>query len=316
MRSGRDRDEVQVGRAFAPAHVTGLFAPALGARDPRGRGSVGAGIVLDAGVTAVARYDPSGPRRATVRADGLPGPLPISLEAARRLLPRDGGSLDVRLRHDLPIGQGFGSSAAGALATALSGAAATAAARSRAVEVAHLADLFGGGGLGGVAAILGGGLELRERAGLPPWGSVRHRGFLGKVILSVVGAPLPSARLLGRAAFLERVRSASEAAASDGLGGFGPKEFLAASERFTDALGLAPRELRATIAALRRCGAWSAQAMLGRALFCVPRGPAARSAVFRELARRRLPAVELQAARRGARLLRGAASAGGRRERL
>src|SRR5271154_6986697 len=50
------RGETRRARAFAPAHVTGYFSPDLGSRDPRGRGSVGAGLVLDAGAVAEAAW--------------------------------------------------------------------------------------------------------------------------------------------------------------------------------------------------------------------------------------------------------------------
>jgi len=169
-------------RAFAPGHVTGIFRPEVTHRDPRGRGSVGAGIVLELGAWAEARFSPGPRSRIRVVADGR-GPWPISEDVARRMTPEEPGTLTVRLTHELPVGQGFGMSAAGALATALAVGALSARPTAHAVEVAHLADLFGGGGLGGVAAILGGGLEVRTRAGVPPLGRVIHRPFRPALLL-------------------------------------------------------------------------------------------------------------------------------------
>jgi pantoate kinase len=286
--------------AFAPGHVTGIFRPQLDARDPRARGSVGAGVVLELGVRADARFRPGRARRLQVSSD-LGRPLPISAEVARRLAPRRPGLLRVRLAHALPVGQGFGMSAAGASATALAVARLSGRSPSRAFEVAHLADLFGGGGLGGVAALVGGGgLEFRERAGLPPWGRVLHRPLRESLFIGTVGGPLPSPRILKSAAALRRLERAGEE-----LPGLlrhpETDRFFDASERFTDRAGLAPRRLRDLLRALRGRGAWAAQAMFGRSFFARPRNARNRADVVDLLSRAGASAIELRPARTGAR---------------
>jgi len=293
--------------AFAPGHVSGLFAPAARGRDPRARGSVGAGIVLELGVRARAVAGPAS--RPALRLTGdVPGPFGISEDVARRLLGRRAVRLEVTLAHDLPIGQGFGASAAGALATALATAAVLRRPPDDARETAHLAELFGGGGLGGVASILGGGWERRIRPGVPPWGRVVHRPFRYPILLSVVGGPIPSPRVLADAARLQRMRDAGE----EGLRRLRERptaeRFLDESERFTDAAGLAGPAVRRLLGRLRRAGAWAGQAMFGRAVWTVPRGPRSRVAAVEALRRARVPAVEIGAARRGA----GIVSAAGR----
>ncbi|HKV89750.1 MAG TPA: hypothetical protein VJQ43_00960, partial [Thermoplasmata archaeon] len=80
MRSQRDGAEVSAA-GFAPGHVSGIFAPRLAARDPRARGSVGAGLVLDVGVRATAHWTPGKTGRTSVRSDP-PCALPISTEVA------------------------------------------------------------------------------------------------------------------------------------------------------------------------------------------------------------------------------------------
>jgi pantoate kinase len=290
----------RVARAFAPGHVTGVFAPDLSARDPRGRGSVGAGVVLELGVWATVRWRP-GTRRSEVRIlSDAPGPLPISAEVARRLLGDRPGRLEVQLRHELPIGQGFGMSAAGALATGLAVARALGSARQRAIETAHLADLFGGGGLGGVSAVLGGGLELRERPGVPPFGRTRHRPFSPSILLAVVGRPLPSPPLLRDRRFLERVRAQANLSLPRLRTRTDAPTFLDEAERFTDGLGLASPPVRRVLTKVRATGARAAQAMFGQSVFIVPADPVERRAVVEMLEKARIRAVELRAARNGA----------------
>ena len=289
----------RVSVAFAPSHITGIFSPDLSPRDPRARGSVGAGIVLEVGVRATAVLRPGSARRVVVRSRER-AELPISRETADRLLGDRRAGLTVDLEHALPIGQGFGASAAGALATALAVAPLLGVRRPRAIATAHLADLFLGGGLGGVASILGGGLELRTRTGIPPWGRVLHTPFPYPVLVSVVGVELPSPRLLGNSRFLDRVRAAAESGLRELGGRPDPRRFLDASEAFTDALAIASPVVRRTIRALRRAGGRTAQTMFGSSVFTVPTTPSARRSVLREIERRGLYAVELRAGRAGA----------------
>lgn len=194
-------------------------------------------------------------------------------------------------------------SAAGALATALAITAATGDSRTVAVETAHLADLFGGGGLGGVSAILGGGVEVRERPGIPPWGRVKHLPVRGAVFVIVAGAAMPSPSLLGDPHFLARV----ERAAAPGLTRLGGQaslsKFLREAERFTDALRLGPPTVLRRVRALRAPGTRVAQAMFGRSLFAWSRTGPARVALLKHLRRLGLRAVEVPLADRGARVL-------------
>ncbi len=301
MEAAPSRRRGHAARAFAPGHVTGLFSPAESGPDPRARGSVGAGLVLDAGVHATARFRAGRASKVRILGDA-PGPLPISREVGERLLAGRPGTLEIELQHELPIGQGFGMSAAGALATALAVAALLKVPRRRAIEVAHLADLFGGGGLGGVAAILGGGFEIRERPGIPPFGRVRHRLQGASVFVSVVGPPVPSPGLLTDPYFLRRVERAAASEIARLRSRPSLTAFLGASERFTDALHLGSPKHRRILTTLRRTGSHVAQAMFGESLFAVPGSEGAHTRLIEAFERLGLPALELRTARTGARL--------------
>ncbi len=131
-------------------------------------------------------------------------------------------------------------SAAGALATALGVAFVLDFPRARAIQTAHLADLFGGGGLGGVAAILGGGLEVRREPGIPPFGRVLHHALTKRVVVGVAGEPLPSPTLLRSKRFLQRLRAAATPGLDHVLRTPRWNVFLDESERFTDRLRIFP----------------------------------------------------------------------------
>jgi pantoate kinase len=287
--------------AFAPAHVTGIFLPDLEARDPRGRGSRGAGLVLDVGAAAEVEWDPGGDR-AVRAADSHGRPIPITEEAVTHLVGPAPGSVRIRVTHDLPVGQGFGMSAAGTLAASLALGAALGRPRRRSIEVAHLAELLGGGGLGGVPAILGGGIEVRTAPGVPPWGRIVHRPFTRPVVVGTVGGPMPSPGLLRDPRFLERIRRAASEDLADLGSGPAPDDLLAASERFTDRLRLAPRPLARTIDRLRERGARAAQAMFGRSFFAVPPDARTEASLLEFLREQRIPARTVRGATLGARV--------------
>jgi pantoate kinase len=254
-------------RAFAPGHLTAFFVPQLSARDPRARGSTGAGLVLDRGVFAEARYSAHGPT--TLRLRSSPRlPLPISREVARRLRSGIPGTLEVELRHELPVGQGLGMSAAGAVATGLAVAQVLGVPAQRAWETAHLAELYHRGGLGGVAAIGGGGLEQQVRAGVPPVGKVRHRACSLDLVLLQVGPPVPSPQILGDPRALLRLRREGAKCERNFSSLPSVERFLTESERFTDAAALSPPAMQATIDSVRATGRRVVQAMFGQVL-CV-----------------------------------------------
>ncbi|MCI4335326.1 MAG: hypothetical protein L3K04_06870 [Thermoplasmata archaeon] len=294
------RSSARTSASFAPGHLTGVFRPALDARDPRARGSLGAGLVLSLGARAAARWSPGGARRIRIASD-LGGSLPISEEVARRLVGGERGTLELFLAHELPVGRGFGMSAAGALATALATGDLLGRNRKESIATAHLADLFGGGGLGGVAAILGGGFEVRSRAGISPWGAVDHRPFPFPVWVASAGGPMPSFPLLTDPGFLTRVSRA----ARDGIEALErsptPANFLSRSEEFTDRLALGPAPVRRLLRKLRTQGAWAAQAMLGRTVFAVAPNSAVRRRLVNAFDSAGVHAVELGVSRLGAR---------------
>lgn len=293
---------VREAAAFAPGHLTLFFTPDLTARDPRARGSVGVGVCLELGVRAWARWDPSRHGGVRLRSDRR-GPHPISRDVARRLVGTRDGRLELELRHELPVGQGFGMSAAAATAVALAVGGVLGTPSAEAWQVAHLADLFGGGGLGGVAALGGGGWELRQRPGIPPYGRVVHRRFAPALLLIPMGRARPSSALLGSAQFLRRLERAGAPCVRLARGPASPAELLEASERFTDRVALGPDDLLEEARALRRLGAWVGQTMFGSSLWAIAKEPPARERILHRLQQRDRRAVELLAARSGARRL-------------
>ena len=170
----------------------------------------------------------------------------------------------------------------------------------RTLEVAHLADLFGRGGLGGVAAVLGGGLELRERAGIPPWGYVRHRQWSGRVFVSVLGRPIPSPGRLGDAEYLARVARAAVPSIAALRRSFTPRTLFAEAERFGDAVGGTPRTITEALGVLRGGGVRAAQTLFGNSLYAMAETPASEPALLAKFETLGASALALRSSPHGA----------------
>ena len=291
--------------ADAPGHVTGIFVPEVDDPDLLAQGSRGAGVVLDVGVSARAtaqRAPQAGGGTLQIRERGDAVRLPITREALESLPGLKDWIVEVDLQHDLPVSQGLGMSAAGSLAACLAVSELLGLPPRSAVEAAHRAEVRLHGGLGGVVSILGGGVEVRRRAGLPPHGVVERTPMVQGLFLGTLDRPLPSPPLLSNPEFLLRVRRAGERWLSE----LGPppirwEALLSVFEVFTDELGLAPLPLREAMLKLRQEGCRCAQTMLGNTLLAWAPDEDAEERLIRTFRQAKLTLRRVHVGREGAR---------------
>lgn len=200
--------------AFSPGHVTGLFEIHDQAPELDKRGSRGAGFSLARGAVSIVEVEPADAMEIVVRLDGVELDAPVSREAVTSLLKlsvRDGRvplnkdapqgrrariRVQVDTQLQLPVSQGFGMSAAGALSASLALAKCLRLGRSEALRAAHGADVAMRGGLGDVIGASVGGFEIRTAPGLPPYGSTRAFVGHGDAVLCVVGGKLETRAVL------------------------------------------------------------------------------------------------------------------------
>jgi pantoate kinase len=248
--------------AFAPGHVTGFFSVAR-RDDPAEAGSRGAGVTLSEGVTVeVAPSDES-----VVVLNGAE----TDVESAHRVLDALDVSARVTAETDLPLGAGFGVSGATALATALAANAAFGCERSEneLVELAHVAEVEAGTGLGDVVAQARGGLPVRVEPGAPPHGALdgvpasgrlEYVSFGGLSTSEVIGGDTDALSAAGEEA-LAALRETPTVA-----------EFFAQSREFARAAGLLDDEVAEAVEAVTDAGGEAAMAMLGRTVFALGSG--------------------------------------------
>jgi pantoate kinase len=148
-------------KAFAPAHITGFFF-VHDDTDPLRTGSCGAGLSLDDGaVTEACLSD-----RTEILLNGRPAEAETTAAIVRMLTDRP---VRVETRLGIPVGGGLGASAAGAVSTALAlnellGLEKT---MNELLYAAHVAEVTSHTGLGDVAGMSSGGVEIRLHPGVP-----------------------------------------------------------------------------------------------------------------------------------------------------
>lgn len=228
-------------------------------------GSIGIGIRLDKGATAT--VEERDDDVVTVWLDGVSSVALITRMVADQLAP--GRGFDIHIVNDLPVSQGFGMSAAGALAAGLCIAELEGRTRNDVFIAAHKAEVVGGGGLGDVAAIVAGGdVPVRTVPGLPPFGRVENAGFrLPRITLAVIGGEMRTDAVLGNSEAVARIR----AAATDSMRLFSedptPERLFEASNMFSEASGLEDPRVSAAMDAVRARGYRAGMCMLGNSIF-------------------------------------------------
>ena len=228
-------------------------------------GSRGIGIRLNKGATATVEERDDGV--VNIYLDGTQEIAHITRMVAENLAP--GRGFDIRIENDLPVSQGFGMSAAGALAAGLCIADMTGRSRSDAFKAAHAAEVMGGGGLGDVAAIVAGGdIPVRTVAGFPPFGRVENADFtIDHLTLVVIGGELRTDSVLGDPFTLKKVREAAGESMDSFIMDPSYENLFDASNAFSSKSGLESPAVRRAIGRLMDAGHRAGMCMLGNSLF-------------------------------------------------
>lgn len=184
---------------FAPGHITGFFEIRDEAADPAQIGSRGAGFSVAMGVTSRVRVDTEGVPGVTVLHEGRPVEAATTRRAVEFLAAEERVHVSIDQRMDLPVSQGFGMSAGGALSATIALAKLLGRTRREAVWAAHCAEVLQRTGLGDVVGASVGGFEARARPGCEPYGEVRNwtpHGPAADVLLAVVSPEVLTKRVL------------------------------------------------------------------------------------------------------------------------
>lgn len=262
--------------AFCPGHITCFFQP-ITSLDPLSAGSRGAGIRLSLGTTVKVAPCPGNDIVTKVN-DGTASDS-IIRGAVRAIDPT--GGYEINVRHDLPVGQGFGMSAADAVAVSLCICRITGKNKSEGYRAAHVADLLGGGGRGDVAGIMGKCQQpVRTVAGIPPFGRVEDFHVnVGKLTLAVLGPSLNTRDVLSDREKYIGIRDAGSEAMDSFLREPSLERLFEISNKFSEKARIRSPEIDLAIRELEDRGFMASMCMLGNSIFTNAPMTEARSAL-------------------------------------
>lgn len=241
--------------------------------DPLFIGARGGGFALKAGVRARVSIKRSSKTRISIWINSKPAPeANTTLWAIERLMHANMTVLDVKvnLRVDVPIGAGYGTSAAGTAASclALADAAQLPVTFNEIGKLTHVADVINRTGLGTASAILVGGFVLVTKPGAPGIGEVDRLPFPKEhSIICVYLDALPTKNVLSQLDIENRVNSAGRMALEAIIRNPCLTTFLSEARRFARKSGFQTEETTRIMEIMIANGAvGAAQNMLGKAV--------------------------------------------------
>ena len=273
---------MRVSEAFCPAGISSFFQvcnvdlSGNPLTDPARIGSRGGGLAIARGATSRAIVRKSGATRIRVKINSKLAPEARTTRSAiEQLLKTQGITLDVGIEVKVgsPIAAGFGTSAAGTLASclAVSDAADITVTMNELGRITHVAEVVNQTGLGTAAALLTGGFVLVTEPGAPGIGLVDRLLFPRNhsIICAYIG-PIPTQGALAKVEIAARINVSARRTMDAIMQNPTLSTFLAESRKFGQEAGFETRTVTRLISNMMEHGAaGAAQNMIGEAVHCV-----------------------------------------------
>jgi len=254
--------------AFAPGHISAFFEPIFKPRNAERTGSRGAGICVSLGATSSVTIFPALKQTVTVRINNSSSPAPVTTTALSNLLEDLVVSVNVHTTLELPVSQGFGMSAAGALSACLAAGHLLNMPKECAVKAAHHAEVQHRTGLGDVISSSFGGIEIRREPGLPPWGLLEHIPGSFDLVLCVIGKKMMTTTILSDQKKIDDIATIGRYCTKKLLENPSIEHLLSLSQEFTRKTSLASDSVVRAIDAVKPYGKAS-MCMLGNSVFAI-----------------------------------------------
>jgi len=252
--------------AFCPGHISGYFKKVAGDSIAT-TGSIGAGIVISEGVIATA--EPADRISICIKCrnpSGTSSEFSYGSPLLEHAMEHINVTASVITECTLPIGAGFGLSAAALLATltALNHLFDRGMNAQEIAQCAHAAEVTHRTGLGDVAACQGGGRVIRSGPGIH--GLIERRFDMPEPLYAISFGPIHTPDILGSSAQIERVSSAFPHKTPGNV-----EDFFLLSRHFADHSGLLTEEVKKVIRHCDAAGVLSSMTMLGNGIFAYGR---------------------------------------------
>ena len=258
--------------AFAPGHISGFFEPVYHKEDFSRSGSRGAGMSLTLGAVSEVFIEPSNKQSIEIYLNKKRSSAPVTNYAVKYLIGSNKLKVIVKTILQLPMGQGFGMSGAGALSTAIAVANITGQSREEALKAAHFAEVQFKTGLGDVVASSFGGLELRRNAGLPPWGFIEHIPCKSDVVICVIGKKISTKNVLNDKDKANSIVEYGKYCTKKLLENPSVENYFTLSQIFTNKTVLADKKIIDAINVANNHGSAS-MCMLGNSVYAIGKTP-------------------------------------------
>ena len=249
---------------FCPGHVTGFFQ-VQEHNNVFATGSRGAGFCTELGARSEV-WMTDGEGSIEVNINGKPTFAPVTEYALRKLLKQEPFDLSIMTTLGMPVSQGFGTSAAGALSASVALSSLLERPSHEAFEAAHESEIMNHTGLGDVAALFRGGMTFRRKEGLPPLGRVEQFDGKPEVILCEVGKPMKTSDVLTDPKMMAKINSIGKRCLEEFELDTTVASFCRLSKLFAVETGIASQEATEAIAAAEAFGQAS-MSMLGNSVF-------------------------------------------------
>ena len=255
-----------IAKAFAPGHISGFFEPVFHLEDLIRTGSRGAGVSISLGALSEVIVEKSQVSSIEIFINGKKSPAQVTSLALKYIIGNNPLNIVVRTRLDLPIGQGFGMSAAGALSSCLAICKCLGLSSENALKAAHMAEVQLRTGLGDVISSFFGGLEIRKSPGLPPWGLIEHIPGNFDIVLCVIGKKIDTKKILNNPLLVKKISEYGRLCTKKLLENPSIENFFYQSQIFTKKTGLADKKTLQVIDLVKNLGVAS-MCMLGNSIF-------------------------------------------------
>ena len=258
--------------AFSPGHISGFFEPVYYQTDNSKSGSRGAGINITLGATTQVMISDSTSNDINITINGRKSNATVTTLALKYLIGNKQTSINVNTKLDLPVGQGFGMSAAGTLSAALACSKLLNLSSTDALKAAHFAEIQLRTGLGDVMGMNFGGIEIRKNPGLPPWGMVEHIPGYFDIVLCILGKRIDTKKILNDKNQTDKIIEYGKLCTKKILDKPSIENFFYLSQLFTNKTGLASKKIIDVINIANNYG-MASMCMLGNSIFAAGKTP-------------------------------------------
>ena len=253
--------------AFAPGHISCFFEPVYSS-DVYRTGSRGAGINITLGATSEVFAQNSDKQIIEVYINNKKSSAQVTKLALKYLIGKNPIQIVVKTNLSLPISQGFGMSAAGAVSATFALSKIIGVSTNEAIKASHFAEVQLKTGLGDVVASCFGGIEIRRSPGLPPWGLIEHIPGNFNLVLCVIGKKIATKKVLEDKSKIDKIIEYGKFCTKKLLENPSIENLFFQSQVFTKNTKFADEQVLKAIDAANRYGKAS-MCMIGNSVFAM-----------------------------------------------